>query len=193
LGSRPARSRLETQDAIDAAEAGASLWVHGVAQERIPEDRIERLAAFGIPMERETVPPDVLDSFYPPPDDFNQTSRPTPTFHVDCNAWRLSPARSPFRLRRPHTPQGPVPHSLAKEISMSFATDAGHIVWSSPPCGCRVRQKVLGALTRALREEPLAGRDANLLCTAVMALHDDPDLDPRAVLQLFPSHNDLLV
>jgi len=83
-----------TQDAIDAAEAGASLWAHGVAQERIPEDRIQRLAAFGIPMvvtievadryirglsgpidpipmERQTVPPDVLDSFYPPPDGFS--------------------------------------------------------------------------------------------------------------------------
>jgi hypothetical protein len=76
---------------------------------------------------------------------------------------------------------------------MSFAMDAGRIVWSSPPCGCHVREEVLGALTRALREEPLDGRDAKLLCTAVMALHDDPDLDPRAVLQLFPSRNDLLV
>ena len=84
----------KTQDAIDSGEAGVSLWVHGVAQERIPDEQIDRLAAFGIPMvvtievadryirglkgpidpipmERETVPQDVLDSFYPPPEGFS--------------------------------------------------------------------------------------------------------------------------
>ena len=75
---------------------------------------------------------------------------------------------------------------------MSFATDAGPIIWSSAPCACRLRQDVLGALRRALREEPLEGRDANRLCSAVMALEGDRDLDPRAVLQLFPTRNDLL-
>jgi len=83
-----------TEDAIDTGEAGGSLWVHGVLQERVPDDQVDRLAAFDIPMvvtievadriirgfdgpidpipmERETVPQDVLDSFYPPPDDFN--------------------------------------------------------------------------------------------------------------------------
>lgn len=38
------------KDAVDAAEAGASLWVHGVYKERIPDDDIRRLAAFDIPM-----------------------------------------------------------------------------------------------------------------------------------------------
>jgi len=83
-----------TQDAIDAAEAGASLWVHGVYKERIPDDQIAVLAGYGIPMvatievfdryargsegpivptriERETVPASVLESFYPVPEDFD--------------------------------------------------------------------------------------------------------------------------
>ena len=84
----------KTQDAIDTGEAGVSLWMHGVLQERIPDEQIDRLAAFGIPMvvtieaadrfvrgldgpidpipmERETVPQDVLDSFYPAPEGFS--------------------------------------------------------------------------------------------------------------------------
>ena len=83
-----------TEDAIDAARAGVALWVHGVYKELIPEDRIDDLVAFGIPMvatsevfdsygrartgpvsrtrlERETVPQAVLDSFYPFPEDFD--------------------------------------------------------------------------------------------------------------------------
>lgn len=74
---------------------------------------------------------------------------------------------------------------------MSFAMDTGHLVWSSAPCACRLRQDVLIELTRALREEPLDGCVANRLCAAVQALQDDPDLDPRAVLLLFPA-GDLL-
>ncbi len=38
------------EDAIDAAEAGVSLWVHGVYKQRIPDEQIGQLAAFGIPM-----------------------------------------------------------------------------------------------------------------------------------------------
>jgi imidazolonepropionase-like amidohydrolase len=83
-----------TEDAIDAASAGIALWVHGVYKERIPEDKIAELVAFGIPMvvtsevfdsygrsrggpvqatrlERETVPQSLLDSFYPLPEDFD--------------------------------------------------------------------------------------------------------------------------
>lgn len=83
-----------TQDAIDAAEAGVSLWVHGVYKERIPDAQISRLAGYGIPMvvtvevfdryaramagplaptalEREMVPQSLIDSFHPPPDDFD--------------------------------------------------------------------------------------------------------------------------
>ncbi len=37
-------------DAIDAAEAGVSLWVHGVYKERIADEQIPQLARFGIPM-----------------------------------------------------------------------------------------------------------------------------------------------
>ncbi len=82
-----------TQDAIDAAEAGVALWVHGVYKERIPDDQIQRLAGYGIPVvatvevfdryvrgrqgpivatriERETVHASVLDSFWPIPDGF---------------------------------------------------------------------------------------------------------------------------
>lgn len=81
-----------TEDAIDAGRAGVALWVHGVYKERIPDQGIDELVAFGIPMvttsevfdaygrarsgpieatrlERETVPPEVLASFYPIPED----------------------------------------------------------------------------------------------------------------------------
>ena len=74
------------EDAVDAAEAGASLWVHGVYKERVGEEDVQRLAAFGIPMiptmavfenyallgqerraattlERETVSAEVLEAF----------------------------------------------------------------------------------------------------------------------------------
>jgi hypothetical protein len=83
-----------TQDALDTGRAGTSLWMHGIAKERIPDDQIETLAAFGIPMvatieapdriirsldgpidpipmERETVPLEILESFYPPPEGFS--------------------------------------------------------------------------------------------------------------------------
>ena len=81
------------QDAFDAGEAGASLWMHGIARERATDAEITRLADFGIPMvvtievndrmlrglnapidptklERETVPQEVLDSFFPPPHEY---------------------------------------------------------------------------------------------------------------------------
>ena len=81
-----------TQDAIESAEAGVALWVHGVYKERIPDDQIQKLADYGIPMvatievfdqyvrnrqgpmvptkmERETVPASRLDSFWPIPED----------------------------------------------------------------------------------------------------------------------------
>jgi imidazolonepropionase-like amidohydrolase len=82
-----------TQDAIDAADAGVALWVHGVYKERIPDDQIAKLAGYGIPvvatievfdryargqhgpivptrLERETVHASVLDAFWPVPEDF---------------------------------------------------------------------------------------------------------------------------
>lgn len=75
-----------TQDALDAARAGAAIWAHGIYRERIAERDIPELASFGIPMiptivvfealsqrgqrtrratqlERETVSADVLASF----------------------------------------------------------------------------------------------------------------------------------
>lgn len=80
------------EDAIDAADAGVAAWMHGVYKERIPDDQIARLAAYGIPMvptiavfesyalfgqgprpdtplERETVEADVLAAFDSVPDD----------------------------------------------------------------------------------------------------------------------------
>jgi imidazolonepropionase-like amidohydrolase len=39
-----------TQDAFDAARAGVAAWGHVVYRERIPDERIRDLAAFGIPM-----------------------------------------------------------------------------------------------------------------------------------------------
>ena len=82
-----------TQDAIAAAEAGVALWVHGVYKERIPDDMIEKLVSYGIPvvttsevfdrygragagpilptkLEKEIVAQKVLDSFWPIPEDF---------------------------------------------------------------------------------------------------------------------------
>ncbi|MBX9640738.1 MAG: amidohydrolase family protein, partial [Mycobacteriaceae bacterium] len=83
----------KTEDLLDTGAAGVSLWMHGVAKERIPDNQIARIASYGIPMvatievqdrtirglrapidpiplETETVPTDVLDSFYPPPENF---------------------------------------------------------------------------------------------------------------------------
>jgi imidazolonepropionase-like amidohydrolase len=77
-------------DAIDAADAGVSLWVHGVYKERIPDNQIRKLAGYKIPMvatiavfenyallgrgpreptplERETAKPEVLAAFDAPP------------------------------------------------------------------------------------------------------------------------------
>lgn len=78
------------EDAIDAADAGVSLWVHGVYKERIPDEQIQTLAGYRIPMvativvfegyallgrgpreptplERETATPEVLAAFDNPP------------------------------------------------------------------------------------------------------------------------------
>lgn len=83
-----------TDDALVAGRAGVGLWVHGVYKEPIPEAAIAELVGFGIPMvttsevfdsygrsrrgpiqstrlERETVPADQLDDYYPLPDDFD--------------------------------------------------------------------------------------------------------------------------
>lgn len=83
-----------TADAIAAAEAGASLWVHGVYKERIPDEFIEQLVAYQIPMvttsevfdrygrtllgpiqatslEQQIIPANLLQAFYPPPADFD--------------------------------------------------------------------------------------------------------------------------
>jgi imidazolonepropionase-like amidohydrolase len=38
------------EDAIDAADAGVALWVHGVYKERIPDKQIKKLASYKIPM-----------------------------------------------------------------------------------------------------------------------------------------------
>ncbi len=83
-----------SNDAIAAAEAGVALWVHGVYKERIPDSVIAQLVGYGIPMvptsevfdrygratdgpikptglEREIVSNDVLESFFPIPEDFD--------------------------------------------------------------------------------------------------------------------------
>lgn len=39
-----------TQDAIDAGNAGVAAWIHGIYKERIPDDAIDKLVAFKIPM-----------------------------------------------------------------------------------------------------------------------------------------------
>jgi len=90
IGLRPIAHIGTTADAVAAAKAGAAAWMHGVYRERIPDEKIAELAAFGIPMsptivvfesyallfqekrvatalERETNPADVLAGFDSPP------------------------------------------------------------------------------------------------------------------------------
>ena len=80
------------EDAKDAAEAGAALWVHGVYKERLTDEQVAQLAAYKIPMvatlyvfdqyallgqqprvptplERETAKAEVLAAFNHPPKD----------------------------------------------------------------------------------------------------------------------------
>jgi imidazolonepropionase-like amidohydrolase len=113
LGVRAVAHIGNTQDAIDAADAGVAAWMHGIYKERIPDDRIAQLAGYGIPMvatievfksyaqmgevtrtpsrlERETVPAEILSSFDHVPDG----SRPafiTPyleNLRLQQRAWR---------------------------------------------------------------------------------------------------------
>lgn len=90
LGVRTVAHTGTLDDAVDAAEAGTTLWVHGVYKERIPDEAIARLVDYGIPMvatmavfesyallgreprvasrlERETVPAETLAAFNQPP------------------------------------------------------------------------------------------------------------------------------
>ena len=80
------------EDARDAARAGVDAWVHGVYRERLSDEAVAELAAFGIPMvptltvfdsyahaldgarpatelEREIAPPELLASFAEMPED----------------------------------------------------------------------------------------------------------------------------
>lgn len=82
-----------TKDAITAADAGIAAWIHGVYKERIPDDMIPKIAAYGIPMaptlvvfdsyatlgqapraptylERQMVSEDKLEAYDARPDDF---------------------------------------------------------------------------------------------------------------------------
>jgi imidazolonepropionase-like amidohydrolase len=88
-----------TQDAVDAARSGVTLWMHGVYRERIPDDAIATLAGFGIPMvatigvfesyavleqgprvptplEREIADPATLAAFDAVPDGYQSKFRP---------------------------------------------------------------------------------------------------------------------
>lgn len=110
-----------TADAIDAARAGVSAWAHGVYRERIPDEQIREMAAFGIPMipttvvfealarrggaarestqlERETVPAAVLAAFGEPPGDPQQEG------FFARSARALAPQRANWRdnVRRLH-------------------------------------------------------------------------------------------
>ena len=81
------------EDAVDAAEAGVALWVHGVYKELLGDEQVAKLVGYDIPMvatlevfdryarsfdgprlatplEREIAPAALLDSFHPVPDDF---------------------------------------------------------------------------------------------------------------------------
>ncbi len=83
-----------TEDAIVTADSGAALWVHGVYKERVPDEMVAKLVAYGIPMvttsevfdrygralqgplvpsklEQQMISPEKLASFFPPPEDFD--------------------------------------------------------------------------------------------------------------------------
>ncbi|MEA2626672.1 MAG: hypothetical protein QOD06_2717 [Candidatus Binatota bacterium] len=95
-GLRPIAHIGSTDDALAAARAGVAAWMHGVYKERIADEKIAELAAFHIPMvptmvvfdsyagvgrgpreptplERETVPDDVLRAFDPVPESYDMS------------------------------------------------------------------------------------------------------------------------
>ncbi|HEY2387503.1 MAG TPA: amidohydrolase family protein [Candidatus Binatia bacterium] len=90
-----------TADALEAADAGVAAWMHGVYKERIPDEAIPRFVAAHIPevatitvfdsyadlyeqrrettaLERETVPPGILDSLLQRPAGY----RPGPEYEA---------------------------------------------------------------------------------------------------------------
>jgi len=100
-------------DAVAAAEARAALWVHGVYKERLTDEQVAQLAAYGVPMvpttivfesyallgqgpraatplERETVPPDILAAFdHPPQSKASEYFRPhIEKLRANRAAWR---------------------------------------------------------------------------------------------------------
>ena len=101
-----------TEDAIDAARAGVAMWMHGVYKERVPDEAIDVLAGFRIPMvatiavfesyallgqgprvattlERETVAPEVLAGFDTIPEGVAPTLRPfVESLRPVRQAWR---------------------------------------------------------------------------------------------------------
>lgn len=114
-GVRPVAHIGSLQDAVDAADAGVALWLHGVYKERIADDRIGDIAAYGIPMvptmyvfesyallgqgpreptplERETVSPEVLAAFNDPPDSESVASEALAAYMASLRplrpAWR---------------------------------------------------------------------------------------------------------
>ena len=100
------------EDALDAARAGVSAWMHGVYKERIPDDQIPVFASFHIPMvatigvfesyalagqgprvatplERQTVAPDVLRAFDTVPASFTAPfARYLDDLRAERGAWR---------------------------------------------------------------------------------------------------------
>jgi imidazolonepropionase-like amidohydrolase len=147
------------EDAVDAADGGVAAWMHGVYKERIPDEAIAKLTGYGIPMvatlevfdryarategpwqatrlERETIDPALLASFYPPPDDFD----PGP-----LEPW-LEQVRA---LRAAGTPHDNVRRLHAAGVTILAGSDPQSGVFPGPGLHRELRQLVAAGLTPA--------------------------------------------
>jgi len=173
-----------TDDAITAGEAGVAAWMHGVYNERIPDDQIAILASYGIPMvatievfdrygragrapwdpiplESETVPQPVLDAFYPTPEGFDVGS---------LDSW-LEQAAKNAETRRDNIRRL---HEAGVTILAGSDTQSG--VFPGPGLHRELAQLAASGLTR---EEAI--RAATLDAARFLTEEDDPDFGIVAV------------
>jgi imidazolonepropionase-like amidohydrolase len=173
-----------TQDAIDAGNAGIAAWAHGVYKERIPDEQIPVLAGFGIPMvvtvevfdryarsgeapwkptplETQTVPPAVMDAYYPIPDDFDRGP--------------LAPWLEQARTARPHLLDN-VRRLHEAGVVILAGSDAQSGVFAGPGLHRELAQLVEAGLTPTQ-----AIRAATLDAARFLDASDEPDFGSVAV------------
>jgi imidazolonepropionase-like amidohydrolase len=168
------------EDAVDTGDAGVALWVHGVYKERIPDEHIAPLAAYGIPMvptievyenyallgqgprvptalERETVPADILEAFNHPP---TAPSRAGEFF---------GPWLAQLRTARPEWHDN-VRRLRAAGVIMLAGSDTQSGVFPGPGLHRELQHLVAAGMTPAE-----AIRAATLDAARFLAGEDDPD------------------